>query len=214
MGVVGGLHGEGGGGKGAEIEEQVGEEVVGYDVGVGVAGVVGCEVGFCGVGDEALGVEAVGVGAADGGVVRVVEEGAVGDKADGGFDSEVGLVGGGGLVVVGGELRGYVEAVCHEVVGVGAEDGEVGVGEGGVVGGLGVGEHEDHDVAAFFDGLGFGGLVIVANGERIIRTNIVDHIGLFPATGGQILHYGLEEKADVLRVHDVEYGEGWVYHVD
>lgn len=53
-------------------------------------------MGFCGVGGEALGVETVGVGAADGGVVRVVEEGAVGDEADGGFDGEVGLVGGGG----------------------------------------------------------------------------------------------------------------------
>lgn len=193
MGVVGGLHGEGGGGEGAEIEEQVGEEVVGHDVGVGVAGVVGGEVGFCGVGGEALGVEAVGVGAADGGVVRVVEEGAVGDEADGGFDGEIGLIGGRGLVVVGGELGGHVEAICYKIVGVGAEDGAVCVGEGGIVGGLGVGEHEDHDVAAFFDGLGFRGLVIVADAERIIGSDVMYHVGLFPATGGKILHHGLEE---------------------
>ncbi len=214
MGVVGGLHGEGGGGKGAEVEEQVWEEVVGYDVGVGVAGVVGCEVGFCGVGGEALVVEAVGVGAADGGVVRVVEEGAIGDEADGGFDCEVGLVGGGGLVVVGGELGGHVEAVCHEIVGVGAEDGAIGVGESSIVGGLSVGEHKDHHITAFFDGLGFGGLIIVTDTERIVSANIMDHVGLLPATSGEILHYGLEEKADEFRVHDVEYREGWVYHVD
>lgn len=213
-GVVGGLHGEGGGGKGVELEKQVGEEVVGRDVGLGVAGVVGCEVGFGGVGGEALGVEGVGVGAADGGVVRVVEKGAVGDEADGGFDGEVSLVGGRGLAVVGGELGGHVETVCHEIVGVGAEDGAVGVGEGGVAGGLGVGEHEDHDVAAFFDRLGFGGLVVVADGERIIGADVMDHGWLLPATGSEILHYGLEEKADVFRVHDVEHWESWVYHVD
>lgn len=171
-------------------------------------------MGFRGVSGEALGVEGVGVGAADGGVVRVVEEGAVGDEADGGFDGEVGLVGGRGLVVVGGELGGHVEAVCHEIVGVGAEDGAVGVGEGGVAGGLGVSEHEDHDVAAFFDRLGFGGLVVMADGKRIIGADVMDHEGLLPATGGEILHYGLEEKADVFRVHDVENWESWVYHVD
>lgn len=108
----------------------------------------------------------------------------------------------------------HVEAVCYEIVGVGAEDRAIGVGEVGIVGGLGVGEHEDHDVAAFFDGLGFGGLVVVTDTKRIISSNIMDHEGLFPATGGKILHYGLEEKADVFRIHDVEYGEGWVYHVD
>lgn len=208
------MHGEGGGGEDVELEEQVGEEVVGCDVGVCVAGVIGCEVCFCRVGGKSLVVEGGGVGAADGGVVGVVEEGAVGDEADGGFEGEVGLVGGWGELVVGGELGGHVEAVGHEVVGVGAEDGAVGGGEGGGFAGLGVGEHEDHDVAAFFDALGFGGLVVVAEDERVVGADVVDHEGLLPATGGEILHHGLEEEADVFGVHDVEYGEGRVYYVD
>ena len=124
------------------------------------------------------------------------------------------MVGGGAGAVVGAELAGHVDPVGDEVVGVAAEEAAVAGGEGGVAGGGGVGVDKDEQVAAFFHGLGFGGLVVVADGQWVGAADVVDCVRLFPAAGAEVLHDGLEKETDVFGVHDVEKGECWIDHVD
>lgn len=54
----------------------------------------------------------------------------------------------------------------------------------------------------------------MAEGEGVGGADVVDHVGLGPAAGGEVLHYGLQEETDVGWVHGVEDGERGVDHVD
>lgn len=92
--------------------------------------------------------------------------------------------------------------------------GVIAVCEGIVASGKSVGVGEDEEVATFFYGLGFCGLVIVADSIGVRGADVVDSVGLLPAARGQVLHYWFEEKADVLWVHDVEQRESRVYYID
>ena len=94
---------------------------------------------FVSVGAKALVVKNVGIIEANGSIVVHPGHGAESGEADSGFNSEVCLVREGAGAVIGGQLRGDVEAVGDEIVGVALKQGGVVVCEGGITGSESVG---------------------------------------------------------------------------
>ena len=172
-GVKGRLHLIGGGGEGAELQQDVLIEVEDGRV-CRVVAILKRKVRFVWVRAQALVVEEVGVVAADVRVVRVAGEVAVGYQANCSFDGKVGLIGEGPGAIVGGELRGDVDAVGHEVISIALEQGGVLGRERSVASGACVSVNQHHQVASLFDWLIFFHLIIVTRSVRVSGSDIVN----------------------------------------